>query len=192
MVQSGTADLRPIEHDCARFFSCTTLCPTLEEGEVVHDPGCTAETGSKEAWEGLDLAIQTRYGTGFATEDSAAKFCVANGAVSTALKSYSAAFEIPDKGIFVLAGSALPRGDDPKRHTPILLSNPTCEALDVVSDHTTGDLYSKRLDVTVRCRKTLTGHWALPNFDLLDRATTVISKNMHPRAVQTSRAPAFT
>jgi hypothetical protein len=94
------------------------LSVPLNPGEVVYDPGCTAETGSQEAWEGLNLAMQERYGEGFFTEASQAKFCVADGNIATAMKSYSAAFEIPGKGVFKLAGSALPCGDDPKRHTP--------------------------------------------------------------------------
>ena len=171
----GTAGTDELAHAYPLYNALLSV--PLNPGEVVYDPGCTAETGSQEAWEGLNLAMQERYGEGFFTEASQAKFCVADGNIATAKKSYSAAFEIPGKGVFKLAGSALPCGDDPKRHTPILFSNPTCEALGLVMDHTNGDLYSKRLGVTVRCRKTTTGHWALPIFDLLDRANAKLSKN---------------
>lgn len=171
----GTAGTDELAHAYPLYNALLSV--PLNPGEVVYDPGCTAETGSQEAWEGLNLAMQERYGEGFFTEASQAKFCVADGNIATAMKSYSAAFEIPGKGVFKLAGSALPCGDDPKRHTPILFSNPTCEALGLVMDHTNGDLYSKRLGVTVRCRKTTTGHWALPIFDLLDRANAKLSKN---------------
>ena len=81
----GTAGTDELAHAYPLYNALLSV--PLNPGEVVYDPGCTAETGSQEAWEGLNLAMQERYGEGFFTEASQAKFCVADGNIATAMKT---------------------------------------------------------------------------------------------------------
>ena len=122
-----------------------------------------------------------KYGAGFDIGDSDAQFRVADGSITKALRAYTAAFDIPGKGLFTFAGSALQCGEDPKSHTPILFGNGACKSLGLVMDHDDGTLYSKRLDVSVTCRPTVTGYWAVPIFALMDKAGARLSKNGHVR-----------
>ena len=148
----------PNGEDTAYPLYDANLSVPLEPGEVTYDPGCTAETGSVQAWEKLNTEMIAKYGAGFDIGDSDAQFRVADGSITKALRTYTAAFDIPGKGLFTFAGSALQCGEDPKSHTPILFGNGACKSLGLVMDHDDGTLYSKRLDVSVTCRPTVTGH----------------------------------
>ena len=171
----------PNGEDTAYPLYDANLSVPLEPGEVTYDPGCTAETGSVQAWEKLNTEMIAKYGAGFDIGDSDAQFRVADGSITKALRTYTAAFDIPGKGLFTFAGSALQCGEDPKSHTPILFGNGACKSLGLVMDHDDGTLYSKRLDVSVTCRPTVTGHWAVPIFALMDKAGARLSKNGHVR-----------
>ena len=171
----------PNGEDTAYPLYDANLSVPLEPGEVTYDPGCTAETGSVQAWEKLNTEMIAKYGAGFDIGDSDAQFRVADGSVTKALRPYIAAFDVPGKGLFTFAGSALQCGEDPKSHTPILFGNGACKSLGLVMDHDDGTLYSKRLDVSVTCRPTVTGHWAVPIFALMDKAGARLSKNGHVR-----------
>ena len=171
----------PNGEDTAYPLYDANLSVPLEPGEVTYDPGCTAETGSVQAWEKLNTEMIAKYGAGFDIGDSDAQFRVADGSITKALRTYTAAFDIPGKGLFTFAGSALQCGEDPKSHTPILFGNGACKSLGLVMDHDDGTLYSKRLDVSVTCRPTVTGHWAVPIFALMDKAGAQLSKNGHVR-----------
>ena len=171
----------PNGEDTAFPLYDANLSVPLEPGEVTYDPGCTAETGSVQAWEKLNTEMIAKYGAGFDIGDSDAQFRVADGSITKALRTYTAAFDIPGKGLFTFAGSALQCGEDPKSHTPILFGNGACKSLGLVMDHDDGTLYSKRLDVSVTCRPTVTGHWAVPIFALMDKAGARLSKNGHVR-----------
>ena len=171
----------PNGEDTAYPLYDANLSVPLEPGEVTYDPGCTAETGSVQAWEKLNTEMIAKYGAGFDIGDSDAQFRVADGSIAKALRTYTAAFDIPGKGLFTFAGSALQCGEDPKSHTPILFGNGACKSLGLVMDHDDGTLYSKRLDVSVTCRPTVTGHWAVPIFALMDKAGARLSKNGHVR-----------
>ena len=46
---------------------------------MTYDPGCTAETGSVQAWEKLNTELIAKYGAGFDIGDSDAQFRVADG-----------------------------------------------------------------------------------------------------------------
>ena len=152
------------------------LSVPLEEGELILDPGCTSEMGSPQAWEILDGAMQKRYGFGFMKFASSATFGVANGGASSALQSYEAKFEIPNIGIFTLGGSSVDCGSNQNRQTPVLMSNQTCMDLKLKVDLDTGFAFSKALGVGIQMRKTVTKHWAIPIFDLLDIAGAVAIK----------------
>ena len=171
----------PNGEDTAYPLYDANLSVPLEPGEVTYDPGCTAETGSVQAWEKLNTEMIAKYGAGFDISDSDAQFRVADGSITKALRTYTAAFDIPGKGLFTFAGSALQCGEDPKSHTPILFGNGACKSLGLVMDHDDGTLYSKRLDVSVTCRPTVTGHWAVPIFALMDKAGARLSKIGHVR-----------
>ena len=171
----------PNGEDTAYPLYDANLSVPLEPGEVTYDPGCTAETGSVQAWEKLNTEMIAKYGAGFDIGDSDAQFRVADGSITKALRTYTAAFDIPGKGLFTFAGSALQCGEDPKSHTPILFGNGACKSLGLVMDHDDGTLYNKRLDVSVTCRPTVTGHWAVPIFALMDKAGARLSKNGHVR-----------
>ena len=171
----------PNGEDTAYPLYDANLSVPLEPGEVTYDPGCTAETGSVQAWEKLNTEMIAKYGASFDIGDSDAQFRVADGSITKALRTYTAAFDIPGKGLFTFAGSALQCGEDPKSHTPILFGNGACKSLGLVMDHDDGTLYSKRLDVSVTCRPTVTGHWAVPIFALMDKAGARLSKNGHVR-----------
>ena len=171
----------PNGEDTAYPLYDANLSVPLEPGEVTYDPGCTAETGSVQAWEKLNTEMIAKYGAGFDIGDSDAQFRVADGSITKALRTYTAAFDIPGKGLITFAGSALQCGEDPKSHTPILFGNGACKSLGLVMDHDDGTLYSKRLDVSVTCRPTVTGHWAVPIFALMDKAGARLSKNGHVR-----------
>ena len=171
----------PNGEDTAFPLYDANLSVPLEPGEVTYDPGCTAETGSVQAWEKLNTEMIAKYGASFDIGDSDAQFRVADGSITKALRTYTAAFDIPGKGLFTFAGSALQCGEDPKSHTPILFGNGACKSLGLVMDHDDGTLYSKRLDVSVTCRPTVTGHWAVPIFALMDKAGARLSKNGHVR-----------
>ena len=171
----------PNGEDTAYPLYDANLSVPLEPGEVTYDPGCTAETGSVQAWDKLNTEMIAKYGAGFDIGDSDAQFRVADGSITKALRTYTAAFDIPGKGLFTFAGSALQCGEDPKSHTPILFGNGACKSLGLVMDHDDGTLYSKRLDVSVTCRPTVTGHWAVPIFALMDKAGARLSKNGHVR-----------
>ena len=171
----------PNGEDTAFPLYDANLSVPLEPGEVTYDPGCTAETGSVQAWEKLNTEMIAKYGAGFDIGDSDAQFRVADGSITKALRTYTAAFDIPGKGLFTFAGSALQCGEDPKSHTPILFGNGACKSLGLVMDHDDGTLYNKRLDVSVTCRPTVTGHWAVPIFALMDKAGARLSKNGHVR-----------
>ena len=137
----------------------------------------------------MDQALNSRYGHGFDLGTSNASFCVANGEIATASKSYTALFKIPGRGHFTFSGSAMACGDDPRTHTPILFGNNALRLLEVQFSHHTGWFYSNVLGVGLYCTLTPTGHWSLPILDLLDLAGAVLqpSKNGHPPLVRNHR-----
>ena len=146
------------------------LSVPLQPGEVIYDPGCTADMGSAEGWKSIEVAMQQRWGFGFTKGESTARFRDANGGLSKGKASYTAQFQIPNVEIFKLSGSTVDCGSDPNGHTPVLLGNQACRDLELITRHKTGSIYSENLKVSVMMRLTSTGHWALPILDLLEKA----------------------
>ena len=153
--------------------SSALLSVPLQPGEVIYDPGCTADMGSAEGWENIEVAMQQRWGIGFTKGVSSARFRSADGGLSQGQASYTAQFQIPNVGIFKLSGSAVDCGKEPSGQTPVLFANRACRDLELVPRHKTGWVYSERLKVGVFMRLTSTEHWALPILDLLEKAGAV-------------------
>ena len=151
------------------------LAVPLRPGEIVYDPGATAEMGSLAAWEQLDSAMQERYGAeyGFTTRPTTTTFRVADGNSTTpkGATAFQAVFDIPRVGCFTLAGVGIPCSkEDAAAQTPVLFGCAICEELRMVMDHELQQLHSKALGVTAQCRRAPTRHLLLPIFDFLDSA----------------------
>jgi len=146
------------------------LSVPVNPGEVIYDPGCTADTGSVQGWTMLDEAMTARYGFGFIKTESSTSFRVADGNVQRTLHSYHAEFDIPNVGAFTLAGSAMDCGPNASSQTPVLFANPACRSLRALTDHGDGYFYSRTIRAGVPMRLATTGHWLIPIFDLLDAA----------------------
>ena len=151
------------------------LAVPLQPGEVVYDPGATAEMGSLTAWQQLDSAMKERYGAeyGFTTRPTQTTFRVADGNSTTpkGATAFQAVFDIPSVGCFTLAGVGIPCSkQEESAQTPVLFGCVICKELRLVMDHDTDQLHSKALGVTVQCRRAQTRHLLLSIFDFLDAA----------------------